>query len=98
MAKGRKEVSKKSSPAVDDERKYRNFPKHTREGALPLPQKIQEEMGGKAMNRLLLAEALGMSPSSSNFRQLLSSAYKYGLTDGTEKADSISLTPIGAAA
>lgn len=50
------------------------------------------------MNRLLLADALGMSPSSSNFRDILSSAYKYGLTDGTEKADSISLTSLGGAA
>lgn len=50
------------------------------------------------MNRLLLADALGLSPSSSNYRELLSSAYKYGLTDGTEKADVISLTPVGAAA
>lgn len=55
-------------------------------------------MGGKPMNRLLLADALGMSPSSSNFKTLLSSSYKYGLTEGTEKADTISLTPIGAAA
>src|SRR5688572_9394268 len=55
-------------------------------------------MGGKPMNRLLLADALGLSPSSSNFRDLLSSAYKYGLTEGTEKADNISLTPTGASA
>jgi predicted nucleotide-binding protein len=79
-------------------RKNRNFPKHTLEDALPLAQKIQDEMGGAPMNRLLLADALGLSPSSSNFRDLLSSAYKYGLTDGTEKADTISLTATGAAA
>jgi len=47
------------------------------------------------MKRLLLAEALGVTPSSSNFRTVLSSAYKYGLTDGTEKAADISLTPLG---
>jgi predicted nucleotide-binding protein len=50
------------------------------------------------MNRLLLADALGMSPSSSNYRELLSSSYKYGLTEGTEKADNISLTELGKAA
>ena len=47
------------------------------------------------MKRLLLADALGLSPSSSNFRDLLSSSYKYGLTEGTEKAPEISLTPRG---
>lgn len=47
------------------------------------------------MNRLLLGDALGMSPSSSNFRYLLSSSYRYGLTDGTEKANDIALTELG---
>lgn len=88
----------KMAPAQDASRKNRNFPKHTLESALPLAQKIQDEMGGKPMNRLLLADALGLSPSSSNYRDLLSSAYKYGLTDGTEKADTISLTSLGASA
>ena len=47
------------------------------------------------MNRLLLGDALGLSPSSSNFRNLLSSSYRYGLTDGTEKAVDIALTELG---
>jgi len=97
MAKGKKRVTAKV-PAQVEGRKYRNFPKHTLEAALPLAQKIQDEMGGKPMNRLLLAEAMGNSPSSSVYRDLLSSAYKYGLTDGTEKAETISLTTIGVAA
>ena len=37
-----------------------------------------------------------MSPSSSNFRDLLSSSNKYGLTEGNEKSDAISLTSAGA--
>src|SRR5436309_2266379 len=97
MAKGRKEPPRKPAPA-DEGRKYRNFPQHTLEAALTLAQKIHDEMGGKPMNRLLLADALGLSPSSSNFKTLLSSSYKYGLTDGTEKADNISLTTVGASA
>lgn len=102
MPKGKKALPKTTVPrkssSTDEGRKNRNFPKHTLEAALPLAQKIQDEMGGKPMNRLLLADALGLSPSSSNYRELLSSAYKYGLTDGTEKADTISLTTLGAAA
>ncbi len=93
-----KQSPKKPAPAADTARAYRNFPKHTLEASLPLAQKIQDEMGGKPMNRLLLADALGLSPSSSNYRDLLSSGYKYGLTDGTEKADNITLTALGSAA
>jgi predicted nucleotide-binding protein len=96
MPKGKQNTARQ--PVTSERgRKNRNFPKHTLEQALVLAQKIQDEMGGQPMNRLLLAEAIGLSPSSTNFRDLLSSAYKYGLTDGTEKADSISLTQTGVA-
>lgn len=96
MAKAKSAGKKQSTP--EEGRRNRNFPKHTLEAALPLAQKIQDELGGKPMNRLLLADALGLSPSSSNYRELLSSAFKYGLTEGTEKADNVSLTDLGAAA
>jgi hypothetical protein len=79
-------------------RKNRNYPQHSLEEALPVAQKIQDEMGGKPFKRLLLAEALGIKPSSSNYRMLLSSSYQYGLTEGTEKASEISLTKAGTAA
>jgi hypothetical protein len=79
--------------------KQRNFPVHSLEEALVVAQKINDEMGGrKPFKRLLLAEALGIKPSSSNFRELLSSSYKYGLTEGTEKAPEIALTQLGARA
>jgi len=76
----------------------RNFPTNTLEQALAVAQKIADERGGRPFKRLLLAEALGLTPSSSNFRVLLSSAYKYGLTEGTEKASDIGLTELGGAA
>jgi hypothetical protein len=47
------------------------------------------------MNRVLLANAIGRKPASSQYRELLSSAFKYGLTEGTEKSDNISLTELG---
>lgn len=97
MAK--KVVPSKNAPKESETAgKRRNFPKHSLEASLVVAQKIQDEMGGKPMNRLLLADALGLSPSSSNFREILSSSYKYGLTEGTEKADQISLTAIGESA
>ncbi len=74
----------------------RGFPAHTLEEALAVARKIQDEMAGKPFRRLLLAEALSIKPSSSKFRELLSSSYKYGLTEGTEKAAEIALTPLGA--
>jgi hypothetical protein len=73
----------------------RNFPQHTLQDALAVPQKIADEKGGRPFKRILLADALGYSPGSSNIRDLLSSSYKYGLTDGTEKATEISLTKLG---
>jgi predicted nucleotide-binding protein len=76
-------------------RKNRPYPQHTLEEALPVAQKIHDEMGGKPFKRLLLADALGIKPSSSNFRMLLSSSRQYGLTEGTEKASEITLTKSG---
>src|SRR5207302_11286209 len=89
-------MAKKATPAADLEtKKYRNFPQHSLEETLVLPQKIQDEMGGKPMKRLLLADALGMSPSSSSFRDLLSSSNKYGFTEGNKESDEIPLTSTG---
>ncbi|MDT4955696.1 MAG: hypothetical protein QOJ02_3834 [Acidobacteriota bacterium] len=76
----------------------RNFPHHTLEEALTVPQKIYDEMAGKPFKRLLLADALGIKPSSSNFRDLLSSSIKYGLTEGSKNVNEIKLTELGLAA
>lgn len=80
---------------MGEKKKYRNFPRNSLEESLAVPQKIFDEMGGRPFKRLLLADALGITPSSSNFRDLLSSSYKYGLTEGTEKASEIELTNLG---
>lgn len=50
------------------------------------------------MDRLLLADAIDVSPSSSTFRGLLSASRQYGLSEGTEKADKVALTDLGEAA
>jgi len=83
---------------MEAKKKYRNFPRDTLEGALAVPQKIMDEMGGRPFKRLLLADSLGVSPSSNDFRYLLSSSYQYGFTEGTEKASDIELADIGQAA
>jgi len=73
----------------------RPFPLHTLEEALVIAIAIQENNAGKPMKRLLLADAIGRKPSTVQFRDLLSSAYKYGITLGTEKAEHIELTQLG---
>jgi len=73
----------------------RNYPRNSLEQSLVVAQKIIDEKAGEPMKRLLVADALGVSPSSTNFRYLLSSSRAYGLTEGTEKAVDISVTALG---
>src|SRR5690242_13051205 len=73
----------------------RPFPVHTLEKALQIIQTIVDAGASRSMDRLLLAEALNRTPSSSEYRLLLSSSLKYGLTEGTEKADQIKPTQLG---
>ena len=73
----------------------RGFPKFNLERAVAVSKEIQDSNAGKPMKRLLLADAMGISPSSSAFKALLSCSLQYGLTNGTEKADSITLTELG---
>lgn len=73
------------------------FPKHTLEQTLRVPQAIEDANGGKPMPPLDVAQAIGVSPGSSDFRVLLSSSFKYGLTDGSYKSDRISLVALGTA-
>ncbi len=47
------------------------------------------------MNKLLVTAAISRKLASSDFKLLLSSSLKYGLTVGTEKAKDIQLTPLG---
>lgn len=75
--------------------KTRNYPVHTLEQALVVISAIVDNGAGKPMDRLLVASAIGRTPSSSEFKRLLSSSRQYGLTTGTEKADYISPTDLG---
>ena len=73
----------------------RPFPIHTLEKALVVIQAIVDKGASRAMDRLLVADAIGRTPSSSEFKRLLSSSLRYGLTLGTEKADDIAPTELG---
>src|ERR1035437_6858844 len=76
----------------------RPHPPLSLEDALQLPRAITDNNAGKPMNRILLAEAMKLSPSSSGFRERVMASFRYGLTDGNYSSDLISLTPLGVAA
>jgi len=78
-----------------EKRSNRPYPAHTLEDALCVARAIQDNNAGKPMKRLLLAEAVGRTPGSSEYRLLLSSSFKYGLTTGNEKSEYIEMTPLG---
>lgn len=65
--------------------------------ALEVPRAIGAYNAGKPMNRILLAEAIKLSPTSSGFRDRIMASYRYGLTEGNYKSESISLTSVGEA-
>jgi hypothetical protein len=76
----------------------RTLPHHSLEKALVLVRTIVDDMAAQPTDRLLLAEALRIKPASSNYRDLLSSSNKYGLTEGNEKSEQIRPTPLGISA
>jgi predicted nucleotide-binding protein len=74
-----------------------DFPKHSLEDAMRVPQALFDANGGKPLPPLDLSDALNpkMSPGSSEFRTILSSSIKYGLTSGSFNSERVSLEPLG---
>jgi predicted nucleotide-binding protein len=72
-----------------------DFPKHLLEQAVQLPLALEEKNGGNPLSPMDLAIALGRGPASSDFRVLLSSSFKYGLTGGTHTQPRVSLQELG---
>ncbi len=70
-------------------------PKHTIETVLAVPQVLEDKNGGNPLPPMDVALALGMSPGSSSFRDLLSSSIKYGLTSGSFNQPKVSLESLG---
>ena len=66
--------------------------------ALKVSEAITEKNAGRPMNRLLLAEAMGHSPSSSALRDRIAASAKFGLTEGNYRSETISLTALGVSA
>jgi predicted nucleotide-binding protein len=92
MAK--KTVSVKQSETKRGKTKS-DFPKHSLEEALRVPKALEDANGGQSLPPTDVAIALGMSPGSSEFRTILSSAIKYGLTRGSFNQERIALEEMG---
>lgn len=73
----------------------RPFPINALEEAAKVAKVIQDKNAGKPWKPIFIADALEIRPTSSNFREITSSAYKYGLIDGTWNVEQIGLTPLG---
>jgi hypothetical protein len=72
-----------------------DFPKHTLEEASKVAIALCGKNGGKPLPPVETAQALGISPGSSEFRVLLSSSIKYGLTSGSFNQERVSVEPLG---
>lgn len=62
--------------------------------ALRVSAAVHENYAGGPTSPLNVAHAMGVTPSSSNFRTLTGAAIAYGLTDGGPNASQISITPL----
>ena len=73
----------------------RPYPLNGLEEARELVEAMYEVNSGLPVNRIMLAEALGIAPSSSAYTTLLNSCSKYGLTKGNYRSLRIELTQFG---
>jgi CAP12/Pycsar effector protein, TIR domain len=69
-----------------------DFPKHSLRTAIRVAAALEEKNSGNPLPPTDVAIALEKSPGSSDFRVLLSSSIKYGLTTGSYNQARISLT------
>lgn len=78
--------------------KNRNYPAVALEEALAVATAIQDEASASVVSKLTLAVLISKTPSSSQFRDLVSASRMYGLTNGGVNAEEFSLTDLGMAA
>jgi len=70
------------------------FPKHSLKTALRVPLALEEKNSGNPMPPTDVAIAIDKSPGSSDFRMLLSSSIKYGLSTGSYNQSKVALTAL----
>jgi hypothetical protein len=72
-----------------------DVPAYSLSKALRVASAIADSYGKHPTKPLRVADAMGLTPTSSGFRMLCGAAIAYGLTQGGYNADLISLTPLG---
>lgn len=72
-----------------------DVPRHTLPEALRIAEALSEQFAKQPAKPYYIADALGVSPSSSRFRTLTGAAVAYGLTTGAYNAAEIGLTELG---
>ena len=73
----------------------RPYPLNVLKDARELVETMYEINSGLPVNRIMLAGALGIAPSSSAYTTLLNSCSKYGLTEGNYRSSKIEMTGFG---
>lgn len=98
--KGRKRASKNTgAPGVGKGRwPSLPFPPVAFLTVLPLADAIQQHGAGQPTRRITIFDKLGKSPESSTSRLLITHSGRYGVTEGSYKAEFIKLTPLGSVA
>jgi len=93
------DTSQESRPAAQKRiRQPSLYPKDSLREALVIAQAIRDTHAGKPLNRIMLADAIARTASSSAFRSLITSSSKYGLTIGNYNSETIVLRDRGGAA
>jgi hypothetical protein len=82
---------KPRKPAVRQE----DVPSVSLDDAIRVAQTLADNNAYKPTRPLSVADGMGMTPSSSNFRVVTGAAVAYGLTTGAYNAAEIGLTPLG---
>lgn len=73
----------------------RPFPRASLEDALKVAYAIKEKNGGNAWTPAEIATAIDVGGSTNRFYYITAAARDFGLTEGSSKTDTISLTPFG---
>ena len=73
----------------------RPYPLNALKEARELVETIYQVNSGLPVNRIMLAEAIGIAPSSSAYTTLLNSCSRFGLTVGNYRSSKIELTEFG---
>lgn len=71
------------------------YPKVTLVDALRLAESIRDNNAGEPYNRIDLAASIDLSPESSFLRTYITASSKFGLTEGSYKAERIGLSDLG---